>query len=539
MIVSLPTRLHPLALALSLALLGSGTAGAQSGADALPDMGSSAASLITPAEEARYGEMVMRELRGRDLLVEDPLVEGWLQGLGFRIAASSDEPDHGYTFFMMRDRRINAFATLGGLVGMNAGLVLESQREDEVAGVMAHEVAHVTQSHVLRSAEKSQQNQLPIMLAMLGAIAAASQTESNSNGNAIGAAVIGAQALMAQMQINYTRSNESEADRIGIDTLSRAGFDPLGIADFFGRLQRASRGNQGGWQAPEYLRSHPVTTTRIAEARDRAVLLAKRPPISSSINREEGHLLLPVGFEPERGMAPRAAEYAWARERLRVISAPTAREAVAEYAGLVGPESAPEVRYGYALALVRNGQAALAARQLDALLAELPKHLWVRLAAAEAAHKAGRPADATQRFEALLAEYPQHRATSLSYAEALIERGDQRSGRRAQGVLRPLLAGGSEDLLLQQRFGRASELAGDSNRAAESYAEASFLSGRAEDALKQLDQLKQRDDVDYVQRARVEARMAEMMPVVLEMRRIGLKPEDQGRRPNEGLDNRS
>lgn len=533
MIASPPPRFNPLKIALILVLMSGNGAFAQSGVDTLPDMGSSAANLITPADEARYGEMVMRELRGRELLIDDPLIDGWLQGLGFRIAASSDEPDHGYTFFMMRDRRINAFATLGGLVGMNAGLVLESEREDEVAGVMAHEVAHVTQAHVLRSAEKSQQNQLPIMLAMLGAIAAASQSESSSSGNAIGAAVMSAQALMAQMQINYTRSNESEADRIGIETLARAGYDPLGIADFFGRLQRASRGNQGGWQAPEYLRSHPVTTTRIAEARDRAVLLAKRPPIGAFIRRDEGHLLLPIGLEPERGDAPLAAEYVWARERLRVISAPTARDAVAEYAGLTGAGSRPEVRYGYALALIRNGQAALAARELDALLLQLPKHLWVRLAAAEAAHKAGRPADATQRFEALLAEYPQHRATTLSYAEALIERGTQTSGRRAQAALRPLLAGGSQDLLLQQRFGRASELGGDANRASESYAEASFLSGRAEDALKQLDLLKQRDDVDYVQRARVEARMAEMMPVVLEMRRIGLKPEDEGRRRDE------
>jgi predicted Zn-dependent protease len=344
------------------------------------------------------------------------------------------------------------------------------------------------------------------------------------------AAVVGAQALMAQMQIDYTRSNESEADRIGIETLARAGFDPLGIADFFGRMERASRGNTGGWQAPEYLRTHPVTTTRIAEARDRAAAMARKDDVRPvAVSRDE-HLLLPVALRPGTGDASgRPSEFRWARERLRVISAPTARDATAEYASVPDTGAAPEVAYGKALALLRAGQAAEASRRLDALLTVDPTQLWLRLAAAEALHKAGRPTDATRRFETLLADYPQHRAITLTYAEVLNERGDAASGRRAQALLRPLLASGSSDLLLQQRFARASELAGDANRAVEAHAEAAFIAGRAEDALKQFDSLKQRDDVDYVQRARVEARMAEIMPVVLEMRRIGLRPEDQGR----------
>ena len=525
-----PTPLLALPVALALALLPDLGVRAQSRPEALPQMGSSAASLITPADEARYGAMLMRELRRQDLLVADPLVEGWLQGLGFRVAASSGEPDHGYTFFMMRDRRINAFATLGGLVGMNAGLVLTAEREDEVAGVLAHEVAHVTQRHVLRSAEKSQQMQLPTMLAMIGALAAASQSNSRSSDDAMQAAVVGAQALMAQMQINYTRGNESEADRIGIETLSRAGFDPLGIADFFGRMERASRGNTGGRQAPEYLRTHPVTTTRIAEARDRAAAMAQQVPWRAPSTHDDGHLLLPASLRPLPNDAnARPSEFLWARERLRVLTAPTARDAVAEYEADPTSAPRPEVAYGHALALLRSGQASEAVARLERLLASEPANLWLRLASAEALHKAGRPAEATRRYEGLLADYPQHRAITLSYAEALNERGDAASGRRAQALLRPLLAGAGFDLLLQRGFARASELAGDANRAVEAHAEAAFLAGRAEDALKQFDSLKQRDDVDYVQRARVEARMAEIMPVVLEMRRAGLKPEDQGR----------
>lgn len=507
---------------------------AQEAVDQLPQMGSSAQRLITPAEEARYAGMLMRELRRQDLLEEDPLVEGWLQGLGYRIAASSDEPDHGFTFFMMRDRQINAFATLGGLVGMNAGLVLTAEREDEVAGVLAHEVAHVTQRHVLRSVERSQQAQLPTMLAMLGTIAAASQSNSRSADDAIQAAVVGAQALMAQMRINHTRSNESEADRIGIDTLARAGFEPTGIADFFGRLARASRSNTGGWQAPEYLRTHPVTTTRIAEARDRAEQISRRPPPAEATLQGNEHLLVPYLLRPASGnVRPDTSEFAWARERLRVLSAPSPRDALAEYerlSALGGPEtSSPAWRYGQALASMAAGRPAEARTRFNALLLEVPRNLWARLGAAEASHRSGMTGEATERFEALDRDYPEHRAVILAYADALNERGDAASGLRAQGLLRPLLARRSADLQLQQRFARASELAGDANRATEAHAEAAFLAGRAEDALKHFSTLKQRDDVDYVQRARVEARMADIMPMVLEMRRAGLRPEDQAR----------
>ncbi|WP_051282626.1 M48 family metalloprotease [Silanimonas lenta] len=531
-----PTLRRPTALALALALLlPAAGVPAQSRPETLPQMGSSAATLITPADEARYGQMVLRELRRQDLLLDDPLVEGWLKGVGFRVAAASGEPDHGFTFFMLRDRRINAFATLGGLVGMNAGLVLTAEREDEVAGVLAHEVAHVTQRHVLRSVEKAQQAQLPAMLAMIGVIAAAARSDSASADDAVQAAVVGGQALVAQMQIDYTRSNESEADRIGIDTLHRAGFDPLGIADFFGRMERASRGNSGGWQVPEYLRSHPVTTTRVAEARDRAEALLRQRRPAPSLREGDGHLLLPAALRPAAATpVPASDDFPWARERLRVLSATSPREALAEYEQAAEDGAGPARRYGHALALMRVGRAAEAARLLEDLLESQPKHLWLRLAAAEASHRAGRPREASDRFEALVADYPQHRAVTLAYAEVLNERGDAASGRRAQQLLRPLLAAAPADLQLQQRFARASELAGDANRAIEAHAEAAFLSGRAEDALKQLDGLKQRDDVDYVQRARIEARMAEIMPVVLEMRRIGLRPQDQGRGRNAG-----
>src|SRR5690606_2180180 len=153
-------------------------------------------------------------------------------------------------------REINAFATLGGYVGVNAGLFLHAESEDEVAAVLAHEVAHVTQRHLVRAAERAKKDALPMTLAMLGAMIAASS--AGGDADASQAVIASSMALMQQRQINYTRSNEQEADRVGITALARSGYQPLAMAAFFERIQRVGRtGGSGSSQFPDYLRTHP------------------------------------------------------------------------------------------------------------------------------------------------------------------------------------------------------------------------------------------------------------------------------------------
>jgi len=494
----------------------------------LPDIGSSAGEVINPAQQAEYGAMTLSQLRSYDYVLDDPLLEGWLDGVGHRLGASSDQPRQDFTFFMLKDRQINAFATLGGYIGMNAGLVLAAEREDEVASVLAHEIAHVTQDHVLRAVERAERDSIPIMLAMLGAIVAAQQAGGNSSGDATMAAVVAGQGLMAQRQIDYTRANESEADRIGIQNLARAGYEPTAMADFFQTLHGVVRLNQGSDErrrTPDYLQTHPVTLTRISEARQRAGRVAGTGFQAGP--RASENPLLPAGLELGNALTRAdSGQFQWARERLRVLSAETPDAAIREYERLQTRKPLDDgQRYGLAIARLLDGQGAAAATALSALLEEHPGDVWLSLALGEAEARAGRHEAADQRFEALLARMPRNPAVVLTYARVLGERNNAAAGKRAQAVLRPLTATASDDPVFQRTFARASEIAGDPVRAGEAHAEAEYLSGRPERALVQLENLKKRGDLDYYARARIDARIAAITPTVLELRRQGIRDE--------------
>ena len=532
-------RLLAAAIAFGLGLAAPRALPAQDGA--LPDFGSSAAEMVDPSMERQYGAYLLHELRRMGMVLDDPLVDEWLQNMGYRLASASGTPRRDFTFFMLGERDINAFATLGGYIGVNAGLVLTAEDEAEVAGVVAHEIAHVSQRHVLRAIERAKKDQVPILLAMVGMIVASQAAADDNRGrgnddsaaNAGAAAVAGAMGLMQQRQIVYTRSNESEADRIGIQTLASAGYDPEGMADFFERMQRTTRGDSGGYQLPDYLRSHPVTTTRISEARQRAGRLARTAPPTTGRVGPPSNPLLPDAWSLGDSTSGDAGtgEFEWARERLRVLSAVDPGASVREYRAM---ERAPDEHgftdgraYGLALAQMRAGKPDEAQVGLAALAARHPGHLWIELARAEAAALSRDFPVADERFDRLLRRHPDNRAVRLTYAQALSERATADAGRRAQDVLRPLLADSAYDPLFQRSFARASELAGDLVRAGEAYAESAYLNGRAVDALNQLEALKGRDDLNYYQRARIESRIAAITPIVLEMRRQGIDAHEQ------------
>ena len=522
----------------------------------LPDIGSSAGELLTPARQAEYGGMMLRELRNYGYLLEDPLLDEWMQRMGERLGADSDQPRQPYTFFLLRDRQINAFATLGGYIGTNAGLILTAEREDEVAAVLSHEIAHVTQQHVLRGVERAQRDQIPILLGMLGAIVLAQAAGGTSSSDASQAALASAMGLIQQRQIDYTRSNESEADRIGIRTLARTGYDVAAMAGFFERMSQAMRGNRGGdrERTPDYLQTHPVTTTRISEARERAEQITKENTITVTTTTPTGELteqvprqvdyssgggsanpLLPSSLRLAIGNPAKGGtgQFDWARERLRALSADTPSAAIREYVRIRegSPKGLSDAQeYGLAVARLQGNNPAAAAADLAPLLERHPDNLWLALALGLAESRSGKATVANQRFATLLQRTPGNRAVALTFAQALNEQGGRESGQRSQAVLRPLLGSSASDPVFQASFARANELAGDLVRAGEAYAEAAFLNGRPEQALVQLQNLKKRDDLDYYARARIDARIAGITPQVLELRRQGIRDPDVDRR---------
>ena len=194
----------------------------QSNFDDLPNLGDSSGQVISPQQDRALGAYFMRQIRQSGIILEDEEATAYLESLGRKLSIHSENPGYNFTFFLVNDSSINAFAGPGGYIGANVGLFLASESESELAGVMAHEIAHITQRHLARAFDNQEKMSVPTMAAILAAILLGATTD----GSAGAAALMAAQAASLQNQINFTRANEKEADRVGIQTLADAGFDP-------------------------------------------------------------------------------------------------------------------------------------------------------------------------------------------------------------------------------------------------------------------------------------------------------------------------
>ncbi|MFT3718323.1 M48 family metalloprotease [Pseudorhodoferax sp.] len=267
-------RLLSLALAGALLALHAGPPHAQG----LPSLGDG--NSMTTAAERRLGERIARELYRDPDYIEDAVLEDYVRSIWQPLLAAAKargeltgELDERFAWeiLMGRDRSINAFALPGGYLGLHLGLIGAVSTRDELASVLAHELTHVTQRHIARLMDQSSRiTPWAIGAMVLGALAA------SRNPDAAGAMIMGSQAAAAQSQLNFSRDMEREADRIGYGVMTQAGFDPAGFVGMFDKLQQASKLNDNG--AFPYLRSHPLTTERLADMQARQALLARRAP---------------------------------------------------------------------------------------------------------------------------------------------------------------------------------------------------------------------------------------------------------------------
>jgi beta-barrel assembly-enhancing protease len=228
----------------------------------LPNLGDESASVLPPALERKIGENIYRQIRRDASYIDDAEVTYYLSQVGDKLMSAAPAGRQDVTFFALKDGSINAFALLGGFIGVNSGLLTAAQSESEFASVIAHEIAHLTQKHIARGVSKEQQSAaLPIAALILGLLVARSNPELASGITTAGQAIPVAQAL------EHSRDFEREADRIGFQMLEAAGFDPQGMVTFFQRLQRVGRVYETN--APTYLRTHPVTLDRITDIQQR------------------------------------------------------------------------------------------------------------------------------------------------------------------------------------------------------------------------------------------------------------------------------
>jgi len=360
----------------------------------LPDMGSPASTVLSQADEFRLGAMVAHELRDQNALLEDPETTEYLESVGMRLAAQSADGGRGYQFFLVKDSSINAFAVPGRFVFVNEGLILATTRESELASVMGHEIAHVTQHHIARAIRAQSQQSMTTAAAMLAAILLGAL---GGGGQVMEGGLVVAQGLAAQQQINDVRANEEEADRVGIGYVAGAGYDPNDMASFFEEM-----GHHEGLAStyiPAMLRDHPVTSDRIAEARARA---AQFPP--HKIHDSQSYALI--------------------RERVRVLSATGDVDLAIVYEQKIAHGSdSVATRYGDALALMNGNHAAEAVKILTPLVQQHEDLTLLHAALGQALAKAGRTQEALATFERAEELFPRNVPLTVRYAETLMAAG--------------------------------------------------------------------------------------------------------------------
>jgi predicted Zn-dependent protease len=440
----------------------------------LPDIGSPADAVLSKSEEARIGREIMRSIRASGQLVEDPEINEYINEIGHRVAATVNDGEQQFTFFVVDDPHINAFALPGGYIGVHTGLLEATRSEDELAGVLAHEIAHVTQRHIARAVHANQRQSILSTAIMLGAILAGA---AGAGSDAMQGAIAVAQGTAVQEQINFTRSNEYEADRVGISALSEAGFDPEGMASFFEVISNETR--PADQRVPEFLRTHPVTSARIAEARGRA---RNYPAVESDDT-------------PNYGIA---------RVRLMVNGAKTAEEAVALFEQKTYESQTDPERYGRALAYMRAGRYPEANRIFEELANKDQTVIAYHIALAQAQLAMDHAAEARATFERARKLFPRNVPLTVHYAEALLQLGEAPFAHR---ILLDLLNNVPPTPQQVRLIARAAIDAGDVAEAHYYMAEYSFMTGDLVQGVNFLRQALQVPELQEIQRIRFEARI--------------------------------
>lgn len=460
-------------------------------ADGLPDLGDVAQADFSPQTERKLGDAIMAQIRRDQSLLADAELTEYLNNLGYRLVAASPDNRQDFEFFIIKDASLNAFALPGGYIGVHTGLILAAQSESELAAVLGHEIAHVTQRHLARMIDKDKQSMWTSIAAIAVAILA-----SRSNPQLSNAAVATAQATAIQNTLNFTRDHEREADRVGLQILTQAGFDARGAETFFERLQRATRAYDSN--APDYLRTHPVTSERIADIQNRLESI----PYKQTVDSFDFHLM---------------------RAKLRAMDG-TPPQAVAFFEELLRERryaNEAAQHYGLAAALLRQRQFERAEGELAKLRKLVQPHPVVESLAAQIKLAAGKSDAALTVYRTALRDFPNRRPLIYGYADTLLQ------GRRYDDALKLLsseLLNWPNDVRLYRFQAQAYAGLGRRLMSHQAQAEAYYREGNLPAAIEQLQIAQKIGGGDFYQMSMIEARLRQLRTLDRENR-----PKDGGK----------
>jgi len=452
----------------------------------LPDLGDVSQSEMSPLQERRLGESIMREIRADSSFSDDPEITDYLDSLGHKLAAASQDTRQEFNFFLISDTQVNAFALPGGFIGVNSGLMLTAQSESELAGVLSHEIGHVVQRHFSRMLVAQKESQLASLAGLAIAILAA-----RANSQVSQAAMAASMAGNVQSALNFTRANEQEADRIGFQILEKAGFDPEGMVTFFERMLRATRFYETA--APSYLRTHPLTTDRIADMQNRAQHLPYR-------------------------QVPDSLEFQLLRAKLKAEQ-DSPQDSVAFFENSLKERkylSEAASRYGLVAALIRAGAYTRAVREMQALRRVVRSSPIVDTLAAQLFRATGDDAAAVQTYRDALKNYPGYRALVYNYAETLLQ---SRRPEEALKLIESRLQYTSSDYQLYRLQAQAYAALNKSLQQHRALAESYFRLGNIPAAIEQLVLAQKSGDGDFYQQSSVDARLRELRAIDSDLRR--------------------
>ena len=442
----------------------------------LPDLGDASSATLSPQMEKRIGEEAMRQIRAREpSYVDDPEIAEYLNVLGKKLSAASSGMHQDFEFFLIKDDSINAFAMPGGFIGVHSGLLLAAQTESELAGVLAHEISHVTQHHIARLLSKQSQLSAISLAGLLVAILASRSAAGPAVAMASQAGAVGA-------QLAYTRDFEREADRIGFQVLQQAGFEGNGMVSFFERLQRATRVHENN--APAYLQSHPLTLERISDIQNRV----QGAPYKQRVDSPEFYLV---------------------RAKLRAENG-TPREARAYFESELAEKrytSEVAARYGLVTTLVRNREFKRAEAELQGLRALAGQQPMVDLLAARMKTESGDLAGAGDLLKAALVRLPNYRPFNYAYVQLL-----QRAGRHQEALDRlvDLVRSYPRESRFYSMQAQSYSATGKQMLSHRAQGEFYFVQGSLAAAAEQLELGRRAGDGDFYQMSSLEARLREM-----------------------------